>query len=495
VPPGVRIMDSKLVLKDKKLTGPKARLVVRGDQEDPKPPSSKTYAATPSATEIRVLFAVATQNGWKCHSVDISQAFTQSDPLPLDSQLYIRPPAGYDAPPGTVWKLNKPLYGLSIAPKAWVTTLQAFLKSYGFTKVNCSDTFYRWTDGTHHMHLVYHVDDILFSFSNDDVATAFKTALLSRFKGTDDGMVTKYVGLDISQNDTCTHLTQEPLARDLLDKCGMADCKPTLTPMEPGLHLLDSDRPLVPDPILRHSYQEIVGTLQYLCTFTRPDLVFATNQLAKHMSNPGKVHMDAAHRVLRYLKGTAHYGLTYTRTSDGNFLSSYADADWAACTDTRRSYSGYLLMLNGGAISWKSQQQKSVTTSTTEAEYVSASKASDEVLWVRRLLFDTDAPQTTPTPLYEDNRACRLLSENPIVSRARHIDFRVMSLRERVKDGIVIVLDCPTHDMHADNLTKNLPAPSFIRHRDVQLGKLPASSPPFVVLRPLERGGVLRQPR
>jgi hypothetical protein len=205
--------------------------------------------------------------------------------------------------------------------------------------------------------------------------------------------------------------------------------------------------------------------------------------------------MDAAHRVLRYIKGTAHYGLAYTRTSDGNFLSSYADADWAACTDTRRSYPGYLLMLNGAANSWKSQQQKSVTNSTTEAEYVSASKASDEVLWVRRLLFDTDAPQTAPTPLYEDNRACRLLSENPIVSRARHIDFRAISLHERVKDGIVIVLDCPTHDMHADNLTKNLTAPSFIRHRGVHLGKLPASSPPFVVLRPLERGGVLRQPR
>jgi hypothetical protein len=203
------------------------------------------------------------------------------------------------------------------------------------------------------------------------------------------------------------------------------------------------------------------------------------------MSNPGQVHMDAAHRVLQYLKGTAHLGLTYTRTPQSTAtLTSYADADWAACTDTRRSYSGYVLFLAGAAISWKSQQQKSVATSTSEAEYVSASKCSDEVLWVRRILSEIGASQPDPTPLFEDNRACRMLSENPIQSRSRHIDFRVMSLRERVADGTIRVLDCPTHDMHADNLTKNLTTPTFLRHRDVQLGKMPATSPSFALSPP-----------
>ena len=129
-------------------------------------------------------------------------------------------------------------------------------------------------------------------------------------------------------------------------------------------------------------------------------------------------------------------------------------------------------MLAGAGLSWKSAQQKSVATSTTEAEFVSASKASDEILWLHRVLADAGSPQTT-TPLYEDNRACRLLSENPVQPRARHIDLRVMSLRERVKAGTVRVIDCPTTHMAADPLTKNLPVAAFTTHRSTQLGTSP----------------------
>ena len=479
VPSHIRILPTKIVLKDKHVTGPKARLVVRGDLEDDRP-SSDTYSATPTATEVRTVFALATQNGWKIHSLDVSQAFTQADPLGPDEEIYIRPPAGYDCEPGTVWKLNRPLYGLSIAPKCWTTTLQQFLIDYGFTKVNCSETYWKWSSpcGTQHINLVYWVDDILLSFNNDDAASAFKAAFLSRFDGTDDGPVTRFVGIDVTRSATQTHLSQEPLARDLLEQFGMSHCNAVLTPLEPGVHLLESDRPSEPDPELRRNYQVIVGTLQYLCTYTRPDLVFATNQLAKHMSNPGPVHMAHARRVLRYLKGTASLGITYTQDlPNPNGLLAWADADWCACTDTRRSYSGYCLMLNGGAVSWKSAQQTSVATSTAEAEFVSASKCSDEVLWLRRILADVGSPQLHPTPLMEDNRACRALSESPITSRSRHIDFRVMSLRERVADGVVKVYDCPTHDMLADPFTKNLPREPFERHRQVLLGQAPSSSP------------------
>jgi hypothetical protein len=131
----------------------------------------------------------------------------------------------------------------------------------------------------------------------------------------------------------------------------------------------------------RQEYQEHVGSLLYLSVYTRPDLCFAVNQLAKHMSNPGEVHWTALRRCLRYLKGTATFGITY-KSDDTNpdTLTAYADADWAACTEIRRSYMGYLFMLAGGALAWKSSQYKAVTTSTAESEYVSASKASDEIV-------------------------------------------------------------------------------------------------------------------
>ena len=324
------------------------------------------------------------------------------------------------------------------------------------------------------MHLVFHVDDILLSFSSDDAAVAFKTALLSRFTGTDDGPVTRYVGLDIFRDDRHIHLSQEPLALELLDCFNMLHCNPCATPMDPGELLLESDRPAVPDPALRRQYQECVGTLQYLATWTRPDLQFCTNELSKHMSNPGIKHWHAAKRVLRYLKGTSSLGLTYSRgLPNPNRLIAYADADWATCPETRRSISAFVVLLNGAAIAWKSKKQGAVATSSSEAEFVSASKAADELVWQRRLMTDLGFPQPGPTPLYEDNRACRLLSENPVHrERSKHIDFRVHALRERVSAGEVVLVDCASRDMVADSLTKNLPAESFLRHCDLQLGRL-----------------------
>ena len=111
VPKGVRIMGSKYVFKDKRITGAKARIVVRCDQQWPKPDSADTFSATPTPTEVRTLISIAVQNNYALHSLDISQAFVQADELGPNENLYIYPPQGSSEPPGTVWKLNRPLYG------------------------------------------------------------------------------------------------------------------------------------------------------------------------------------------------------------------------------------------------------------------------------------------------------------------------------------------------------------------------------------------------
>jgi hypothetical protein len=191
------------------------------------------------------------------------------------------------------------------------------------------------------------------------------------------------------------------------------------------------------------------------------------------MSNPGVKHWLAAKRVLRYLKGTSSLGLTYTRgLSNPNRLIAYADADWATCPETRRSISGYCTIMNGAAVAWKSKKQGAVAISSSEAEFVAASRAADEIVWERRVLASLHLPQREPTPLYEDNRACRLMSQNPVNrERSKHIDYRVHALRDRVAAGEVILIDCASRDMVADPLTKNLPAEAYLRHRDTQLGR------------------------
>jgi hypothetical protein len=302
---------------------------------------------------------------------------------------------------------------------------------------------------------------------------------MCRFDATDDGEVTKFVGIDIKRDEYTTHLSQTPLAEKLLKTFQMENCNPVKTPMEPGT-LLTAQGPDDPTGhVNQETYQHLVGTLLYLTVWSRPDLVFATQQLAKWSHDPHEKHMRAAMRVLQYLQGTKHLGITYTRDLENpNRLLSWADADWAACTATRRSTSGYVSCLNGGAVSWKCRQQKSVATSTSEAEYVAASRASDDILFLRRVLEEAGHTQTTPTPLYEDNRSCRMMSENPVANdRSKHIDYRVHALRERVKDGIVRLIDCASGDMLADIFTKNLPAPAFVQHRTVMAGLEKHTSP------------------
>lgn len=493
VPAGIRIMGSQYVYKDKRVTGAKARIVVRGDQQWPKPDTADTFAATPMSTEVRTLISLALQNNHALHSIDISQAFVQSDALADDAHLYIYPPQGSHEPPGTVWKLNRPLYGLAVAPRDWSDTLKAFLKDYGFSSVNNSDTFFKRSDTSskENIFLVYHVDDILISFSNDKIGEDFKRAILSRFSGTDEGQVRRYLGIDITRDSKSIHLSQAVYAKEILERFGMLDCNPCAAPLDAGFTINKSDCPATPDPVRRLKFQEITGALQYLVQWTRPDLAFPTNELAKVNSNPSEDHLKVAHRVLRYLKGSADLGLTYTRnTAHPNRLIAYADADFAACTDTRRSISSYITTLNGAAVSWKSRQQKAVATSTSQAEYVSASWAADEILWLRRTLLDANAPQTQPTPLWEDNRACRMMSENPVHrERSKHIDYRVHALRERVADGVVRLLDCPTADMVADMGTKALPATAHCKHRDTAAMGLIAPTTPAIPADLSKRGG------
>jgi hypothetical protein len=126
------------------------------------------------------------------------------------------------------------------------------------------------------------------------------------------------------------YLTQTPLIQELVDTLGLSECNPTLTPMKPGTRLYTYHKPQVPDGPRTKLYQHTVGVLQYLNQWTRPDIAYAVYELSRHQSNPGAVHMDAAKRVVRYLRGTSNYGLVYRfLDTDSDRHVGFADADWA----------------------------------------------------------------------------------------------------------------------------------------------------------------------
>ena len=483
VPAGVRILRHRFVYVDKS-SGPKARLCARGDEEWPYPSASETYASTPSASQVRLVVAHAAHHGRDLLKLDVSQAFTQADAFGPDVHIYMYPPEGQE-PDGFVWRLLRPLYGLAVAPAYWSQTLRTYLETEGWTPVCAGDqTMYKYeiqNNNNNNLHpsdnlmfLIFHVDDILLSVhpSHRNYADSFKTAFMHRFDARDEGPVTRYVGVDIHRVKDRIYLTQTPLIQELVDTLGLSECNPTLTPMEPGTRLYTYDRPQVPDGPRTKLYQHTVGVLQYLNQWTRPDIAYAVYELSRHQSNPGEVHMDAAKRVVRYLRGTSNYGLVYRfLDTDSDRLIGFADADWAGDDETRKSLSANVYMCNGGAISWFCKQQDGVACSTMEAEYVSASWAANQAVYLRRVMEGMRMVQPGPTPIYEDNRACIFFSEHSILkTKTRHINVAMYNARDHVHKNEIRLMPCPTNDMAADALTKALPAPSFRRHRDTILG-------------------------
>lgn len=501
LPPGTRALPTIMVYDFKKVVGPggvheKSRCVLDGSKQVPMPDRQDCYAGTPSSAAIRMLLALASQNGRRLRKCDITQAFLQADPFSEEQHIYAIPPPGVREGPDHFWRILRPVYGLASSAKDWHDTFTSFLKSYGFQPVAFEDSLYRYTEPGVDLHCVFHVDDILISSDNDSAADKFIKTMLERFQGREESPDT-YLGLRITHDLTTGVLTldQESSVLDLLRDQQMLSCTPCATPMIPGTYLLEEDRPLHVDMELRTRYQALTGSLQYLAQWTRPDLGFVCCQLAKHLQNPGAVHMAAAKHALRYLRGTSAQALTYRRDSlqapnqlfgleqvtellgaQAREMLGFVDSDWASDPDSRRSIGGYVFLLNGAAISWKCGKQTCVAHSSAEGEFMAASKASLEAIWLRRLLTGLGHPPSGPTHVFEDNEACIMMSDSAVhKNRSKHIDLRIWSLKEQVSTGVVRLLSCPTAHMHADIFTKALPPWTFALHRSVLCGDAPPS--------------------
>jgi hypothetical protein len=175
-------------------------------------------------------------------------------------------------------------------------------------------------------------------------------------------------------------LVQQKLAEELISEYGMSDAKPVSVPMTPATKLTrDTGEPLNTSV---HHYSGLVGSLLYLSVCTRPDISQVVGALSKYMSAPQKQHWDAAKHVLRYLRGTTDVGIQF---GQGEGLKCWCESDFAGDLDSRKSTSGYVFTLYGGAVCWSSKLQPTVAVSTTEAEDMAAGHAVKEALWLRKV--------------------------------------------------------------------------------------------------------------
>jgi len=206
-----------------------------------------------------------------------------------------------------------------------------------------------------------------------------------------------------------------------------------------------------------------------LANCTRPDIANAVNQAAKFCSAPTMIHLHAVKRILKYLSGTKQLQLTYTGVNGGALehnvpiIDAYSDADWAGDLQDRKSTTGWILKLAGGAVSWCSRRQDTVAKSTMEAEYVAASSIVDEIVWMRRLLETLHFVQELPTVLNMDNKsAIETCAGKGKVDKRKHIDVKHHAIMEKIEQGIVSVKYIPSVENQADIFTKALSQKLFV---------------------------------
>lgn len=207
-------------------------------------------------------------------------------------------------------------------------------------------------------------------------------------------------------------------------------------------------------------FKQLVGSLMYL-TATRPDMMFVTSLISRYMAKPAELHLQAAKRALRYLKGTVNYDIHYKRGGDGKLLA-FTNSDYAGDMEDRKSTSGYVFLLSSGAVSWSSKKQPIVTLSTMEAEFVAAAVCACQAIWMKRVLKELGHGDEVCTHIKCDNSSTIKLSKNPVMhGRSKHIDVRYHFLRSLTKEGLIALVHCGSDDQVADVITRPLKVGAF----------------------------------
>ncbi|KAL1974703.1 hypothetical protein VTN31DRAFT_4907 [Thermomyces dupontii] len=363
-----------------------------------------------------------------------------------------------------VWQLIRALYGLPRSPFLWFRELSTTLRSFGFRQVLEDECLL--TNGR--IIIFFYVDDIVVLSRKEDrdEADSLIHKLSQKYELRAMGDLEWFLNIRITRDREhgITYMTQDAYIDKLLQTFAVTPGPRVQTPLEhdTSAYTLNPDT-ATPEEV--HRYQRKIGSLIYAATMTRPDIAFAAGLLARFMTNPSRFHESAVDRLLHYLRDTKDLSLCFRATGpSGSSVKTWEGASDAAFGDdpaTRRSSEGYLFKLFGGPIDWKAVRQATVTvtTSTTEAEFLAATSAGKEIFAWRRFFSQLGFDPGEDLTLQCDNKMVVNLVSNeaPVVStQLRHVDIHQHWLRERVQDGSLSIRWVRTADMPADGLTKPL---------------------------------------
>ena len=449
-------------------------------------------------TSFRSTLALATAYDLRIDLWDLKNGFIQQK---IDVEhLYMECPDGYskeldDGTPAALHCLRS-IYGLRQSSMLLHERLTKHLTRNGFKQLKSDKCVYVKGEGAERQILLVWVDDIILATPRYDEAarTQFDTALRGEFEVSPwtSGEASFVLGMNVKRDWEAgtLHLSQPGAIEKLAMKFGLTGVekrRPTV-PMDPALKLRRTPQEFIV-PASTFDYQSAVGGLLYLALTARPDVAQAVGVLSRFMSCPGQDHVEATQQVIRYLFATKDHGITYSRDAvgaphlfmharksslavedslrDSTNVIAYADADLAGDEDTRKSTTGFALMLHGGVVSWMSKLQPTVALSTAEAETIAGVEAVKQIMHLRLFLRELNQEQLSPTTVWEDNNAAIALAHGKEQSkRAKHYQMKVAFLNEQHQRGVFSYEKVGTKEQVADQFTKALPRDDFCRYRE-----------------------------
>ncbi|KAM2924483.1 hypothetical protein COP2_040580 [Malus domestica] len=448
----------------------KARLVAKGFTQREGIDYNDTFSPVSSKDSMRVIMSLAAYFDLELHQMDVKTAFLNGD---LQEAIYMKQPVGFveKGKENLVCKLNKSIYGLKQASRQWYLKFDQIVSAQGFVENKLDDCIYIKFSGSEFIFLVLYVDDILLASSCPQLLHSTKRMLSDNFEMKDLGEAHYVLGIEIvrDRKRRLLGLSQKGYIDRVLEKFHMASCNCGQVPVNKGDKFSKIQCPrsdLEVKKMQAKPYASLIGSLMYATICTRPDIAFIVGMLGRFQANPGEAHWVAAKKVLRYLQRTKTHMLVYGRT-DSLELRGYTDSDLAGDVDDRKSTGGYIFILNGGAVSWKSAKQTIIATSTMEAEFVACFEGMKHAAWLKNFLTDlkiVNSVQKPVTMFCDNNSAVFFAKNNKRTSASRLMDVKFLKVREQVKKGVIEVQHISTTMMIADPLTKALPIGEFKKH-------------------------------
>ncbi|CAA7264973.1 unnamed protein product [Cyclocybe aegerita] len=445
-PPGANIVGSKWVFWAKKdATGNvvryKARLVVQGFSQVPGIDYFDTFAPVARLASIQAVLAMAAVHDYEIHQVDVKGAYLNGI-LTADEVIFMCQPPGYriSDSAGKVCRLLKTLYGLKQSGRRWYQRLVEIMVLLGFEQCAVDQAVFFKRHGKALVIVLVHVDDCTIVATALPLIEAFKAEVAKHVEITNLGKLHWILGIEVRRNRErhIIFLSQHSYIDLIIRWYNLQDLKPLSIPMDPNVRLSSAQSPSTTVEIAKMAnilYHKAVGSLMYTSLGTRPDITFAVQTVSRYTSKPGPEHWEAVKRIFCYLSGTKELWLSFGGDTKG--LVGFADADGSMAED-HHVISGYAFLLHGGAVSWSAKRQEIISLSTTESEYVAATQATKEALWLHSLVSELFAIDLDMTTLFLDNQSTiALTKDHQYHARTKHIDIRFHFIRWIIEKGSI----------------------------------------------------------